>query len=965
MKYTFFFTLFIFSIKLYCQSLCEPDFKTFGTGNFVSSYYFKLSDGNYMTILNTSATFPDTRSIQIRKMDPLGNLLFQRDRVDTLNLNLNLAKQLNDGSVLISYSRNFMRNTIEKIDRNGNLLWEREDSNFVVSQVHEFSNGDLTSCGFSSINYSFRNGANKVLNLLSLLRINSNGVKLNFNVLDLSNELHSGLLAKKYATGVVPQAISIDQQNNIHLSVFASYSGNGYGDLHWLKYNSSLQLVDNFLLSSKVMYETHKMILNSNNLELWFHGYDKLYDGETKLFERCIFDTQAKKADWSNKIYCADKLQDMLIETDGSIVILGNNGFYRYDKNLELKSYSNFSVQGTRCHALAKSNFVKEKDNEFSFLAFDLDKMYQVTYKYFGHDCLTQMYGNVFIDVNKNCIRDTMDQKYDSKYIFVPTPCDYLQLDSLGNYNVTLGYGKSSYSLVYDKSIYDVSCGKNPDTIVIKYPLKIYAKDVPIFKKNPCFYLSEYAGFGSYAKAGGIVNSIYRVENKTDSTQYNFTLQVVQDSILKLINVDKQFVLAGDTLVFKIDSLRFSEFYTVNFLDSVSCGSAGINFINKSFYLSGKDRCVDTSFNYSKSIQSYLTHSDSSLIRTQITSNRIRPCSLSNLKLTLYNDAAVDIKNIEMKYEHPSLLNNIFVSHPYTFQANTWSFSIDSIVSGERKEIIIIDSVSCNAKIGDVYCHNLVVHEYNQCYDKIISKQRDVCFEIGNSYDPNYVEGHVNKIFDCYHKSHSDQIVDYRIHFQNTGNDTAYKVIVHDTLDSEIFDLKNVSFGNSSHSYRARIVDDSIIEFEFNQIFLPDSSIDQANSKAYVEFRIPIKITSYNIIQNRASIYFDNNAVVNTEFYRMAPCSFTLFVIDEEKNNTANNWILYPNPTSSMIFLSGDDLEDIQKIHLVDATGRIISRPSVKELKEGFSVLNFDSGLYYVSLISSKSMKLIKVFVSK
>ena len=97
----------------------------------------------------------------------------------------------------------------------------------------------------------------------------------------------------------------------------------------------------------------------------------------------------------------------------------------------------------------------------------------------------------------------------------------------------------------------------------------------------------------------------------------------------------------------------------------------------------------------------------------------------------------------------------------------------------------------------------------------------------------------------------------------------------------------------------------------------------------------------------------------------MAPCSFTLFVIDEEKNNTANNWILYPNPTSSMIFLSGDDLEDIQKIHLVDATGRIISRPSVKELKEGFSVLNFDSGLYYVSLISSKSMKLIKVFVSK
>ena len=59
----------------------------------------------------------------------------------------------------------------------------------------------------------------------------------------------------------------------------------------------------------------------------------------------------------------------------------------------------------------------------------------------------------------------------------------------------------------------------------------------------------------------------------------------------------------------------------------------------------------------------------------------------------------------------------------------------------------------------------------------------------------------------------------YMIHFQNTGTDTAFTVIVRDTLPSYV-DPATVELESASHPYTFRIYGQGILEWTFNNIKL-------------------------------------------------------------------------------------------------------------------------------------------------
>jgi len=58
----------------------------------------------------------------------------------------------------------------------------------------------------------------------------------------------------------------------------------------------------------------------------------------------------------------------------------------------------------------------------------------------------------------------------------------------------------------------------------------------------------------------------------------------------------------------------------------------------------------------------------------------------------------------------------------------------------------------------------------------------------------------------------------YKIRFQNTGNDTAFTVVLVDTLDTEHLDISTLEVLNSSHNYTLSIEDAQILTFTFNDI---------------------------------------------------------------------------------------------------------------------------------------------------
>ncbi len=104
----------------------------------------------------------------------------------------------------------------------------------------------------------------------------------------------------------------------------------------------------------------------------------------------------------------------------------------------------------------------------------------------------------------------------------------------------------------------------------------------------------------------------------------------------------------------------------------------------------------------------------------------------------------------------------------------------------------------------------------------------------------------------------------YTIHFQNTGNYPATDVLITDTLsqhlDISTFQLMGASHNVSVSSYN------KVVKFLFNNIHLPDSTTDEANSKGFVQFRISSTSEAYvgDIIRNSANIYFDNNPPIIT-----------------------------------------------------------------------------------------------------
>ncbi|MBL0133095.1 MAG: hypothetical protein IPP79_03315 [Chitinophagaceae bacterium] len=108
----------------------------------------------------------------------------------------------------------------------------------------------------------------------------------------------------------------------------------------------------------------------------------------------------------------------------------------------------------------------------------------------------------------------------------------------------------------------------------------------------------------------------------------------------------------------------------------------------------------------------------------------------------------------------------------------------------------------------------------------------------------------------------------YTIRFQNTGNDTAFRVVLRDQLSIR---LKPESFElvGSSHPCKVKIENGKDVSWTFENINLPDSSRNEAASHGYVSFRIrPVSgLNVLDTIRNFAAIYFDYNepVITNTE----------------------------------------------------------------------------------------------------
>ena len=213
------------------------------------------------------------------------------------------------------------------------------------------------------------------------------------------------------------------------------------------------------------------------------------------------------------------------------------------------------------------------------------------------------------------------------------------------------------------------------------------------------------------------------------------------------------------------------------------------------------------------------------------------------------------------------------------------------------------------------------------------------CQQNRGSFDPNdktaYPAGYGED-----HLLEANVPIDYLIRFQNTGTDTAFKVVVIDTL-TKWLDPASIELGASSHPFTfemsgSREDGGVILKFIFENIMLPDSNINEAASHGFVKFHID-QVADNPIgtrIENKAAIYFDFNepVITNTAWHVIGEDFFPTV------NSTTSKWLpdvsldMSPNPysTAAMIKLNGLEQGDFQ-LKIFDLTGKILLEDSFSE----------------------------------
>jgi len=144
-----------------------------------------------------------------------------------------------------------------------------------------------------------------------------------------------------------------------------------------------------------------------------------------------------------------------------------------------------------------------------------------------------------------------------------------------------------------------------------------------------------------------------------------------------------------------------------------------------------------------------------------------------------------------------------------------------------------------------------------------------------------------------------NRALEYKIRFQNVGTDTAFRVVIRDTL-SQNLDISTIQLGASSHNYQFRIHQNRILEWEFPNIELPDSNVNEPASHGFVKFRVEQQdsLPIGTEIRNSAAIYFDfNDPVITNQTLNTIGRDYRKVVYVEEKSRDVEQIDVYPNPS--------------------------------------------------------------------
>jgi Ig-like domain CHU_C associated/Secretion system C-terminal sorting domain len=228
-----------------------------------------------------------------------------------------------------------------------------------------------------------------------------------------------------------------------------------------------------------------------------------------------------------------------------------------------------------------------------------------------------------------------------------------------------------------------------------------------------------------------------------------------------------------------------------------------------------------------------------------------------------------------------------------------------------------------------------------------------------NSYDPND-KTLLNAQNDMGGVLNDGADLNYQIRFQNTGTDTAYTVVVRDSIDASRLDLQSLKITAASHNVALRWENPNIAVFEFLNINLVDSVHNEADSHGFIQYSIaPLANTPmFGTTDNTANIFFDFNDPVRTNTVHT---TFVPFLATDMPAAFAPSIVLQPNPTADVLTIK-TDIASAYTLTLQDALGRILQTQSIAQASTELNVQHLPQGTYFIQIKTTEG-QITKRFV--
>lgn len=426
----------------------------------------------------------------------------------------------------------------------------------------------------------------------------------------------------------------------------------------------------------------------------------------------------------------------------------------------------------------------------------------------------------------------------------------------------------------------------------------------------------------------------------------------------------------GNTLYYSIGAIATNSNQSIIITDSVVCGIEEIRFLTQctEASISISNECIQASHDWDRADVQVEGLCDQGIARFYISNNGDGNMTDSAYYRVYANDTLISIAKFALKSQE------YFVVELPTY-GNVIRLEADQVANHpdyNTKPRASFEGCVAEASLLKTAYKGLVMNTPTN--DDLITATS--CMQIRDSYDPNdkavFPKGQSDK-----HYISAGTKLDYTIRFENTGTDDAYKVVVVDTLDTDL-DAATFIPVNASHKYSVvrEIIDNKeIVKFVFEDINLTPKKIDSIKAQGYIKFSIATKadLTDETIIENEAGIFFDYNSAIITNkvsqtigeyiekdltkgniITRTAVGTITTDVSTASSNSVA----VYPNPANEYVtltFPSGAGKGAQITIYAVNGTALLTESLSTAD-ESTISLNQLKQGIYYYRITDASGL---------